>query len=61
VWRAALLLCAGIAGVVHETLLVKTPRIELLVFFGGMMGLPPFLNFDEWMRGRNTGNGKDSP
>lgn len=53
--RAMLLLVGGLVGLAFEAKRGGGPRVELLVFYGGMMGLPPFLNFDEWLRNRGNG------
>lgn len=54
--RDMFLFVAGMAGVVHETLLTVAERPTLLVLFAAMMGLPAFLRTD----GKNEkGNGPE--
>lgn len=38
-----ILFLGGLAGTVHETLLVQNDRPTLLILFAAMMGLPAFL------------------
>lgn len=45
--RDGVLFVAGLLGVAHETLIANSERVSLLFLFGGMMGLPAFLNKDE--------------
>jgi hypothetical protein len=45
--RDAVLFCAGLAGVVHETLFSHVDRPALLVLYAAMMGLPAFLRADK--------------
>lgn len=45
--RDAVLFLVGILGIIHETVVAKTQRPELLVVFAGMVGLPAFLRTDE--------------
>ena len=42
--RNTVLFAAGLAGVVHETLLQEVERPTLLLAFLAMMGLPAFLS-----------------
>lgn len=46
-YRDFALFIGGVAGVVHETVLVDTERPTLLILFAAMMGLPAFLRSDE--------------
>jgi len=41
--RDTTLFLAGVAGVVHETVIVTQERPTLLLLFAAMMGLPAFL------------------
>lgn len=45
--RDTILFVAGLAGVLHETLVTNEERVYLLMLFAGMMGLPVFLRKDE--------------
>lgn len=45
-WRDILLFFGGLSGLLHETLLQKGERPDLLVIFTAMMGLPAFLEGD---------------
>jgi hypothetical protein len=57
------LFLAGLAGIGYETLAVKGDRPELLILFGGMVGLPPFLRADEFRRYQRSSKrpSKDGP
>ena len=46
------LFLAGLAGVLHETVLTSADRPDLLILFAAMMGLPAFLATD-YRRNRN--------
>lgn len=61
--RAILLLVGGMVGLAFEARRGGGPRIELLIFYGGMMGLPPFLSLDDWLRNRgpSTSNTDSGP
>jgi hypothetical protein len=41
--RGTVLFIAGLAGVMHETVLEEADRPTLLLLFAAMMGLPAFL------------------
>lgn len=45
--RDAILFAAGLAGLVHETVIAATERPTLIIAFLAMMGLPAFLRTDE--------------
>lgn len=45
--RDTVLFLAGLAGIVHETLVSKADRPTLLLLFAAMVGLPAFLRSDE--------------
>lgn len=45
-WRDVLLFFGGLGGLLHETLLQKGERPDLLVIYTAMMGLPAFLEGD---------------
>lgn len=49
--RDVLLFSAGLAGVIHETVVVRAERPTLLLLFAAMLGLPAFIRAD--------GRGKD--
>ena len=44
--RDVILFVCGIAGIAHQTLVVKEPNPSLLVLFAGMTGLPVVLRKD---------------
>lgn len=45
--RDGVLFVAGLIGIAYETIIAQTDRPALLLLFGGMIGLPAFLNKDE--------------
>ncbi len=45
--RDSVLFFTGIAGVIYETVFTDDDRVQLLLLFGAMMGLPAFLRADE--------------
>lgn len=45
--RDATLFVAGLAGVIHETVVSQAERPALLMLFAAMMGLPAFFRADE--------------
>lgn len=47
VTRDGVLFVAGLIGIAYETVIAQTDRPTLLILFGGMIGLPAFLNKDE--------------
>lgn len=47
VGRDSVLFFAGLAGVVHETVIAEAERPTLLFLFATMIGLPAFLRADE--------------
>lgn len=47
--RDAILFLGGLAGIVHETVIAAEPREALLLLFGAMIGVIPFLRLDEWL------------
>lgn len=53
--RDPVLFIAGLAGIVHETVVAAEPRWSLLLVFGAMMALPIPLRADEVRR--NGGGG----
>ena len=54
--RGTILFLAGLAGVVHETVLQDADRPTLLLLFAAMMGLPAFLSGQD-----GGGKGGDPP
>jgi len=50
---------AGLAGILHETIIAETERPTLLLLFGAMVGLPAFLQLDRRLRDRNDRNDED--
>jgi hypothetical protein len=49
-WKQArdiALFVAGLAGVFHETIVATEIRMELLIVFAAMLGLPAFMRIDE--------------
>lgn len=40
--RDVLMFATGVAGVIHETLVAKGERPNLLILFGALMGVPLF-------------------
>jgi len=53
-FRDAAMFVVGTWGVIHETLSHQQPRLQLLVLYGAMMGLPAFIGWDVRKK-----NGKD--
>ena len=49
--RDVALFTAGLAGIAHETLVMKADRPQLLLLFAAMVGLPSVLR-----RGRRNGD-----
>jgi hypothetical protein len=45
--RDTVLFVAGLAGLVHETIVSQAERPTLLLLFAAMVGLPAFLRGDE--------------
>lgn len=46
--RDSILFLMGLLGIIHETLIYEgAERVSLLFLFGGMCGLPVFMNKDE--------------
>lgn len=45
--RDTILFCAGLLGVLYQTVVEHADRPVLLALFGAMMGLPVFLGRDE--------------
>ena len=50
--RDIILFFAGLAGVLHETVLRSAERPTLLILFAAMMGLPIVLNADQRRNGK---------
>jgi hypothetical protein len=44
--RDIALFVAGLAGILHETVIAELERPSLLVLFAAMVGLPAFLHAD---------------
>jgi hypothetical protein len=44
--RSVILFLGGLAGIFHETVMVKSERPTLLILFAAMVGLPAFLQKD---------------
>lgn len=45
--RDALLFVGGMAGIAHETIIAANPREALLLLFGAMIGVIPFLRLED--------------
>lgn len=45
--RDALLFLGGMSGIAHETILAENPREALLLLFGAMIGVIPFLRLED--------------
>jgi hypothetical protein len=58
--RDTVLFFGGLAGVIHETLLTNGERVNLLIVFAAMMGLPAFLRSDEARQKKDGEDAADS-
>jgi len=57
--RDIALFVAGLLGVFNEAVIQPTADPQLLLLYGGMLGLPAILRSDERRNGRNgNGNGR---
>lgn len=57
--RDVLLFAAGLAGVIHETLVEGAERPTLLLLFAAMLGLPAFIRADDRAESRADRKRKD--
>ncbi len=59
--RDSVLFFTGIAGVIYETVFTDDDRVQLLLLFGAMMGLPAFLRADEARGSSDKTEDPDAP
>ena len=52
--QGSVLFVAGLAGVIHETVIGQADRPTLLLLFAAMMGLPAFLGGSGGSKGGGT-------
>ena len=50
--RDVILFCGGMLGIANEATRAGGPRESLLILFGGMIGVIPFLHLDAYFRER---------
>jgi hypothetical protein len=52
--RDGILFTCGMGGIAHETFIAKEPREALLLLFGAMIGVIPFLRLDDLLSSRGS-------